>query len=73
MAMEQGRAVGCQNFDHRSFTLYKDAKISLDQALANADSGSNLCRKIKLVGLKVDDEAKEFEAVEPVPAALGKT
>ena len=54
-AMEQGIQEGCQTFDHVLFTLYKDGKIALDQALANADSANNLRLKIKLAGLKADD------------------
>jgi Tfp pilus assembly ATPase PilU len=62
--MEQGGAEGCQTFDQALFTLYKDGKISLEQALANADSANNLRLKIKLAGLKLDEEPKENEAVE---------
>ncbi len=54
-AMEQGVQEGCQTFDYVLFNLYKDGKISLDQALANADSANNLRLKIKLAGLKSDD------------------
>jgi len=58
--MEQGIQEGCQTFDQALFSLYRDGKISLDQALINADSANNLRLKIKLAGLKVDEE--------PVPA-----
>lgn len=54
-AMEQGVQEGCQTFDYVLFNLYKDGKISLDQALANADSANNLRLRIKLAGLKADD------------------
>jgi twitching motility protein PilU len=54
-AMEQGVDEGCQTFDHVLFQLYKANKISLEQALINADSASNLRLKIKLEGLKGDD------------------
>src|SRR5579885_1408084 len=47
-AMEQGVQEGCQTFDYVLFQLYRDGKISLDQALANADSANNLRLKIKL-------------------------
>lgn len=46
---------GCQTFDHVLFQLYKANKISLEQALINADSANNLRLKIKLEGLKGDD------------------
>jgi len=55
-AMEQGGQEGSQTFDQALFALYRDGKISLDQALVNADSANNLRLKIKLAGLKVDEE-----------------
>ena len=54
-AMEQGVQEGCQTFDHVLFHLYKDGKVSLEQALINSDSANNLRLKIKLEGLKGDD------------------
>ena len=54
--MEQGIQEGCQTFDQALFSLYKEGQISLEQALANADSANNLRLKIKLAGLKVDQE-----------------
>jgi twitching motility protein PilU len=54
--MEQGIQEGCQTFDQALFSLYKGGKISLDQALINADSANNLRLKIKLAGLKLDEE-----------------
>jgi twitching motility protein PilU len=54
--MEQGIQEGCQTFDQALFSLYKDGKISLEHALINADSANNLRLKIKLAGLKVDEE-----------------
>ena len=56
-AMEQSSHEGCQTFDHALFTLYKNGSISLDEALANADSANNLRLKIKLAGLKLDQDA----------------
>jgi len=77
-AMEQGIQEGCQTFDQALFELYKNGKISLEQALANADSANNLRLKIKLAGLKVDIEPKEAELAqtsksksEPLQAAMG--
>jgi twitching motility protein PilU len=54
-AMEQGVQEGSQTFDQALFILYKEGKISLEQALINADSANNLRVKIKLEGLKGDD------------------
>jgi twitching motility protein PilU len=54
-AMEQGVHEGCQTFDQALFNLYKDGKITLEQALIHADSANNLRLKIKLEGLKGDE------------------
>jgi len=54
-AMEQGIDEGCQTFDRILFQLYKENRISLEQALINADSANNLRLKIKLEGLKGDE------------------
>ena len=54
-AMEQGTNEGCQTFDQALFTLYKEGKITIEQALMNADSANNLRLKIKLEGLSGDD------------------
>jgi len=51
-AMEQGIQEGCQTFDHVLFEFYRGGKISLEQALINADSTNNLRLKIKLAELK---------------------
>ena len=62
--MEAGVQEGCQTFDQALFGLYRDEKIALDQALINADSANNLRLKIKLAGLKVDEEPKDAAAPE---------
>ncbi len=54
-AMEQGIQEGCQTFDHALFVLYKEGKISLEQALINADSANNLRLKIKMEGLRGEE------------------
>src|SRR5574341_195328 len=54
-AMEQGVQEGCQTFDHVLFVLYRQGKISLEQALINADSANNLRLKIKLAELKGEE------------------
>jgi twitching motility protein PilU len=54
--MEQGVQEGCQTFDQALFVLYKEGRISLDQALINADSANNLRLKIKLAGLQCDQD-----------------
>ena len=74
-AMEQGVQEGCQTFDQALFALYRDGKIGLDQALVNADSANNLRLKIKLAGLKVDEDPivadGEARKSEPLQAAGG--
>jgi len=47
-AMEQGGQRGMQTFDQALYTLYKDGKIELEEALKNADSRNNLSLKIRL-------------------------
>ncbi len=41
-AMEQSLAPGCQTFEQHLYELYSDKVISLEEALANADSPTNL-------------------------------
>jgi twitching motility protein PilU len=74
-AMEQGIQEGCQTFDHALFLLYKEGRITLEQALINADSANNLRIKIKLEGLKGDDAldrllGEEAEPSKEKPAAM---
>ena len=61
--MEQGVQEGCQTFDDALFMLYKERRISFDQAMINADSANNLRLKIKFAGLKVDDEPQEVQSI----------
>ena len=70
-AMEQGIQEGCQTFDQALFALYRDDKISLDQALINADSANNLRLKIKLAGLQFDEEPTEPQPPGPDTARMG--
>jgi twitching motility protein PilU len=55
-AMEKSTTIGMQTFDQHIFTLFQDGKITLDEALRNADSANNLRLRIKLA----DEEG--FEA-----------
>jgi twitching motility protein PilU len=63
-AMEQGIQEGCQTFDQSLFVLYKEGTITLEQALSNADSMNNLRLKIKLAGLKGDEETEAMQTPE---------
>ncbi|TVO77007.1 PilT/PilU family type 4a pilus ATPase [Sedimenticola selenatireducens] len=47
-AMEQGTERGMQTFDQALYKLYKEGNITLEEALANADSRNNLSLKIRL-------------------------
>jgi twitching motility protein PilU len=58
--MEHGIHEGCQTFEHALFTLYKQGKITAEQALANSDSANNLRLKIKLDESKGDDELQKL-------------
>ena len=46
--MEKSENLGMQTFDTALFKLYKEGKISLDEAIRNADSANNLRLRIKL-------------------------
>ncbi len=46
--MEKSENLGMQTFDGALFKLYQQNKISLDEALKNADSANNLRLKVKL-------------------------
>ena len=46
--MEKSANLGMQTFDMALFTLYKEGKISIEEALLNADSANNLRLKISL-------------------------
>lgn len=48
--MEKSANIGMQTFDLALFNLWKDGKISEEEALKNADSPNNLRLKIKLHG-----------------------
>ena len=56
-AMVQGSNEGMQTFDHALFELYRAGRISLADALENADSATDLKLKIKLHGM--NDESQE--------------
>lgn len=60
-AMEKGSSIGMQTFDMHLFDLYKSGKISLEEALRNADSANNLRLKIKLAG----DQSEDSSALSP--------
>ncbi|MBB3168723.1 PilT/PilU family type 4a pilus ATPase [Simiduia aestuariiviva] len=58
--MEKSENLGMQTFDGALFYLYKEGRISAEEALANADSPNNLRLRIKL-------DSKKTGSSEPVP------
>ena len=46
--MEKSENIGMQTFDGALYRLFNDGRISLDEAIANADSPNNLRLRIKL-------------------------
>jgi twitching motility protein PilU len=74
-AMEQSMAPGSQTFEQDLFRLYKEGTITLGEALANADSPTNLSwlinntedgkkqkeekKKIEIEGMKTPEEEEE--------------
>lgn len=62
-AMEKSTTIGMQTFDQHLFQLYRDGKISLEEALKNADSANNLRLRIKLAEEdSLDQKASPFAA-----------
>lgn len=47
-AMEKGSTIGMQTFDEALYRLYAENRITLEEALRNADSANNLRLRIKL-------------------------
>lgn len=56
-AMIAGANEGMQTFDHALFNLYQAGKISLSEALDNADSATDLKLRIKIAASKADVDA----------------
>lgn len=63
-AMEKGSQVGMQTFDQSLYDLYASGKISLEEALRNADSANNVRLRVKLAeegaNFKEGDERAAF-------------
>ena len=47
-AMEKSTNLGMQTFDQSLFDLYKSGRVTLDEAIKNADSANNLRLRVKL-------------------------
>lgn len=69
--MEKSEGIGMQTFDSALFKLHQAGRITMDEALKNADSPNNLRLKIKLAGnstesgnkmdLSLEEDKKEEE------------
>ena len=59
--MEKSEELGMQTFDSHIYKLYKEGVISLEEALKNADSESNLQVRINLEKTDFSDMHKEDE------------
>lgn len=57
-AMEKSSTVGMQTFDQHLFDHYRAGKITMDEALRNADSQNNLRLRIKLAEESATPEEK---------------
>ncbi|MDH5324077.1 MAG: PilT/PilU family type 4a pilus ATPase [Gammaproteobacteria bacterium] len=67
--MEKSVNIGMQTFDGALFELFKQGKISQDEALRNADSQNNLRLKISLSeGKSADDAGTSFSLSEDAEA-----
>lgn len=56
--MEKSTNVGMQTFDQALYDLYKAGKITLDEAIKNADSANNLRLRVKLSEEGFDERKK---------------
>ncbi|MDX9698993.1 MAG: PilT/PilU family type 4a pilus ATPase [Rhodocyclaceae bacterium] len=63
-AMEQSLAPGSQTFEQDLFRLYRENVITLDEALANADSPTNLAWLINNAQVNQDSEASKNKKVD---------
>lgn len=63
--MERSENIGMQTFDSGLFKLYKEGKITYDEALKNADSKNNLRLRIQLdKGVSPDDARTQLSIQE---------
>ncbi len=63
--MEKSENLGMQTFDAALYYLFKDGKISVEEAISNADSANNLRLRIKLAGEHGGDSQES--KLEPEP------
>jgi twitching motility protein PilU len=56
-AMRQSGIPGMQTFDESLYQLYQSGRISLEEALANADSRNDLALRIRLEGAAAQSDS----------------
>jgi len=72
-AMEKSTNLGMQTFDQSLYDLYKGGRITLDEAIRNADSQNNLRLRVKLSEEGPPDAAKKSSQKKAdTPAAAAK-
>lgn len=76
-AMEKSTTIGMQSFDQHLFQLFQEGKISLEEALRNADSANNLRLRVKLAeNPSLEEKSSAFSATKensaPKPATEAK-
>lgn len=69
-AMEQGKFEGMQTFDQSLYNLYKEGRISAEDALRNADSRNNLRLKLRLEDPAKFADSDELEIKEDSAEAM---
>ena len=71
--MSKSENLGMQTFDGALYHLYKQGKITLEQALKNADSENNLRLRIKLGDNKPAAKPAESATKPAAPKAAAAT
>ena len=66
--MEKSENLGMQTFDGALFHLFKEGRISQEEAIANADSANNLRLRIKLDSRKTGSAPETSAAPESIEA-----
>ena len=72
-SMAAGTREGMATFDQAIFTLFKEGRISYENAMAYADSGNDLRLKIKLDDIDSKAEGEEGAEGEPKEEAESDT
>lgn len=72
-AMEKSTNLGMQTFDQALFDLYREGRVTLDEALKNADSANNLRLRVKLTeegGFEAKPSNRPARPGTPTPDSL---